>query len=124
MTPEHALDVEPCGMEAFCDAHHLRRDDEEEDRMRIDESPDQPGADDAIDLGLAARNPEGSAFLVAPWTNGSSALPRGFKPAIKRFGTYALVPQPSGCTFAELLTALLRSACPAPAGSCEMSFAS
>jgi hypothetical protein len=111
MTPEHALDVERRGIEAFCDAHYLRCDDEEEDRLRIDEPPDQPWAGDAIDLWPAARNPECPALLIPrrklvdadQWLGGP--LP-GFKPAIERFGVYAFVPQPSGRTFAELLSLL------------------
>jgi hypothetical protein len=109
MTPEYAFDVERRGIEAFCDAHHFRRDDEEEDRLRVDEPPDQPGAGDAIDLWPVTRNPEGPALLIARRElvgadQRLAGLLPGFKPTIEHLGTYAFVPQPSGRALAELLS--------------------
>ena len=65
VAPEHALDVEGRGVETLGDRRDLRRRDEQEHRIRIDEAADQPRAGDAVDLRPRARHPDGAALRVA-----------------------------------------------------------
>ncbi len=66
MAPVHVLviDIERRGAKTGGDVEDLRRGDIKEDRLRIDKAADQPGAGDPIDLGPAARHPDGTALGI------------------------------------------------------------
>ena len=65
MAPVHTLDVERYGPKAFADGLNLGCSHEQKDGGRIDETPDQPRACDAVDLGPRARDPDRSSFRIA-----------------------------------------------------------
>ena len=52
VAPENPFDIEQRGIETLCDRLNLRRRDEEEHGFRIDKAADEPGAGNAVDLGL------------------------------------------------------------------------
>ncbi|KAF0208340.1 MAG: hypothetical protein FD139_3607 [Methylocystaceae bacterium] len=65
MTPKGAIDIEGSGGKTFGDALNLRRRDEQKDGGRIDETTDQPGTGDPINLWARARDPYGAPQCVA-----------------------------------------------------------
>ena len=110
MTPEYVLNVEGSGVEALADRDHLRRRHEQEHRVRIDESPDQPGAGDAVDLGPSAGHPDGATLRIAGWQlRGGHQRKLGRFPvletAFERFGFATGLPNPGGGTLGELCAA-------------------
>src|SRR5262245_3441178 len=111
MAPEHALDVERRGVEAFRDARHLRRRHEQENRPRVNEAPDQPRTCDAIDLWPRPRDPHRLALLIA-WRQlvGAQQQLAGFLPsleaALQGLRIDSIVPQPRGRALAQLLALL------------------
>ena len=65
MAPDHALDIERRGIEPVGDGLDLRRRHEQEHRARIDESADQPGTGDAVDLRPRSGDPDRAPVPVA-----------------------------------------------------------
>lgn len=67
MAPENprVVYVEGRGLEPLGDPGDLARWHEQEDGFRINETADEPGAGDAVDLGPGPRDPDGSALLVS-----------------------------------------------------------
>src|SRR5215468_5149184 len=108
MAPEHTLDVKGRGVEALRDAHHLRGDNEKEDRIGIHEATDQPRTGDTVNLRPAARHPKRPALLVArgdlvgPDQHLACFFPP-LKPAFQSFRIDALLSQPCGRALAKLL---------------------
>src|SRR5262249_41005852 len=101
MTPEDALDVERCGIEALCDARHFWGTDKEKDGVRIYEATDQPGTGNAVDLRPTTRYPQGVTLVVTRWNligadQQLAGLLPPFKSAFHDFRTDILVPQPGG----------------------------
>ena len=108
MAPEHAVNVERCGIEALGHRLYLGRGHEQEDGIGVDEAPDEPGTGDAIDLGPRARHPDRASGRVASrqFTGIDEQAARGapgFEPAFKRFGLDAFVEKPGSGALAELL---------------------
>jgi len=110
MRPEHALDVERRGLEAFGDARHLGGRDEQEHRVGIDEPADQPRARDPVDLGPRARDPHRALLGIAGWELGGDEQRAGRAPrldaAVERLGLDPELPQPRGDALAQALSVL------------------
>src|SRR5262245_13288835 len=111
MAPEYTINVERCGVEALGHSRDFLRHHEQKHRIGIDKATYQPWAGDTVDLRPAACYPDGAA-LVVPRRQLIGAnedfvgfSPR-FKAAFERLGSDALLPQPCGSPFAQLLSAL------------------
>ena len=112
MTPEHIVHIKWCSAEPVRDRHHLGGCHEQENGLRVDEAPDQPGAGDAVHLGSRARNPHRAALGVR-WRNMVGLDEQtfgggpGLESAFQRLGLDSGVAQP-GDTLTEF-AALLAS---------------
>jgi hypothetical protein len=65
MAPEDILDIEGRRAEAFADRRDFRGGYEQKQGIGIDETTDQPGTGDAVDLGPRPSDPDGASEDVA-----------------------------------------------------------
>ena len=95
-------------LKAVGHGQHFGRLDEQEHRARIDETPDQPGTGDAIDLRARPRHPDRAALFIArrQFVGADQkplAVAPGFEAAFEGFGGDSLVAQPCGDALREFL---------------------
>jgi len=111
MAEELAFDVERSRLESLPDVVHLGRRHEEEERVRVDEAADQPGAGDPVHLGPRARGPARPSVDVPGWESVrldedlAGVTPRDVS-AFERFGLDAGGAKPRGHAVAQLAAAL------------------
>ena len=67
MAPEYVFDVERHGFKARGDAIDFGRRNEQENGARVDETADQPGTGNAVDLRPRPRDPDRASLRIALW---------------------------------------------------------
>ena len=107
----------------------LGRRHEQEDRLRIDEAADQPGAGDPVDLGPRAGHPDGPALRIARRQLGLGHHRQpggspGLHAALQGLGLDAGMAEPGGGAVAELaavrqMTTALRPTRSGPSRRCR-----
>src|SRR5580693_1971703 len=107
MAPEHVLDVERRGCKTLGDSADLGRVDKQEHGGRVDETTDQPGTGNAVDLRPRSRDPDGAPAPIAFWNLvGGNGRQLGRFPAelttLQRLGGDAVVAEPRRSALAEL----------------------